>query len=403
MMDKLNKLSRHLAIPFFLVALLLIGVIVFLNHTHQNAGTLYVKDHSGDRSAIDPIIISGDISDQYASTSFEISKGQLNRHTEVSDPPALITDHYKYIQGWKKRMDGLDYQVEGGYTYSVTYIGGRKSSLINTGLVFQSENIYSNSLERGLAKIGDHVYFTVPTSAETTGTNGIYEPSFEEDGTTRTVAEYSLDQNKDGGSLEVWGLEAVGDKLALILIENGHPIVQGYDPDSGQLLGNIMLDQTGIKYSGQYEAFNNDQILNLVFQKKSVTDFNIRAHKAVWSIDFNSGMKVIDKTNLDYETNGQDNFRSRMTMHYQGGQLYVVYTSTEPRPNDQYYADSYLPIHLLIRVYKDDQLLYEGEIDSDLNDDFINTTNIPYGQSFDINSDDYRMFDHLKIQAREEE
>jgi hypothetical protein len=403
MTDKVKKLSRHLAIPFFLAALLLIGVVAGLNYTHVNAGTLYVKDHLGDRSAIDPIMISGDISDQYASTGFEMSYNQLSKHTEVSDPPVLITDHYKYIQGWKKRMDGLDYQVEGGYTYSVTYIGGRKSSLINTGLVFQSENIYSNSLERGLAKIGDYVYFTVPTSAETTGTNGIYELSFEEDGTTRTVAEYSLDQNKDGGSLEVWGLEAVGGKLALILMENGHPILRGYDPDSGQLLGNIVLDRTDIQYSGQYEAYANDQILNLVFQKKSVSDFDIRAHKSVWTIDFNSGMQLIDKTNLDYETNGHDTLRSRMTMLYRGGQLYVVYTSTEPRPDDQFYADSYLPIHLFIRVYKENLLLYEGEIVSDLNDDRINTLNIADGQLFDTNSDDYRMFDHLKLQAREEE
>ncbi|MGO4107024.1 hypothetical protein [Paenibacillus sp. YAF4_2] len=407
-MVTIQKLSRHLAIPVGFAALLLIGVFALLNHTHKNSGTLYIKDHLGERSAVAPIILSGEISDQYASTSFELLNGQLNKHTEVSDPPVL-PDHYKYVQGLKKRMDGLDYEVRGEYTFYVTSDdpniqgSGRKSSLINTRIVFQSNNNYTNALESGLAKIGDHVYFTVPTTADSTGTNGIYELSFEEDGTTRTVVEYSLDQNKDGRSIEVWGLEAVGDKLALILMENGHPVVRGYDPNSGQQLGNIVLDQTDVQYSGQYEVFDNDQILNLVFQNRSVTDYDIRAHKAVWSIDFNSGMQLIDKTNVDYERNWHDTLRSRMTMLYRSGQLYVVYTSTEPRPDDQYFADSYLPIQLLIRVYNDNQLLYEGELVSDLNDDRINTLNMASGQPYETQPDDNRMFYHLKLQAREEE
>jgi|GEM_PF-6337934 hypothetical protein len=405
-----RKLSRHLAIPIGLAALLLIGLVAMLNHSRQNTAVLYIKDHSGNRSAIEPIVVSGDISDRYASTRFEIKNGELTKHSEVYDPPVLIPDHYKYVPGMKKRIDGLDYEVRGEYAYYVTYQDSNplnngiigKSSLVNTAIV-NLNNTYSNALENGLAKIGEHMYFTVPTTADSTGANGIYELSFAEDGTTRTVAEYSLDQNKEGNSLIVLGLASAGDKLALIMKENGHVVVRGYDPNNGQMIGQMVLDQLDNVYSDQYEAFSNNQVLNLVFQKTSVSDYDIRTHKSVWSIDFHNGMRLIDQTNLDYENNWHDNFRSRMAVHYLDGRLYVMCTSTEPRTDEQQFLDSFRPIHLLIRVYQANELLYEGEIMSDLNDDRTNTINLPEGQSFDLQPYEYRMYDHLQLQARGEE
>ncbi|WP_336771268.1 hypothetical protein [Paenibacillus sp. MMO-58] len=401
-----RKLSRHLAIPVGILAILLIGIFSWLNHAHQNAGTLYIKDHFGDRSAIDPIRISGDISDQYASTAFEIDKGKLTKHTEVYDPPLLLPDHYKYVNGGKKRIDNLEYEVHGDGAFYVLYTdknvlnvkNNGKSSLVYANIAkANADGNYSNSLEYGLAKLGDHLYFTVPTTAESTGTNGIYELSFAEEGMTRTVTEFSLDQNKESASLAVLGLTAAGDKLALILKENGHVVVRGYDPESGKMLGNIRLDPSGSVYSDQYEVYSNDKVLNLVFQNNSIqTDYNTFYHKTVWSIDFQNGMQLVDTTNLDYASTWKDYYRSRMNMQYLGGRLYLLYTFTEPRPEDRF--DGYLPIHLMIRVYKANQLLYEGELVSDLNDDRVNTFNWPEGTSHDLQLYDYRLFDHLKLE-----
>ncbi|WP_201004478.1 hypothetical protein [Paenibacillus glycanilyticus] len=401
-----QKLSRHLAIPVGIIAILLIGFFSWLNHAHQNAGTLYIKDHFGDRSAIDPIRISGDISDQYASMAFEINKGKLMKHTEVYDPPLLLPDHYKYVNGGKKRIDNLEYEVHGEGAFYVLYTdknllnvkNNGKSSLVYTKIAkANADGNYVNPLEYGLAKVGDHLYFTVPTAADSTGTNGIYELSFAEEGTTRTVTEFSLDQNKEGASLAVLGLAAAGDKLALILKENGHVVVRGYDPVSGKMLGNIRLDPSGSSYSNQYEAYTNDKVLNLVFQNNSVqTDYNTFYRKAVWSIDFHNGMQLADATTLDYASTWKDYYRSRMNMQYLDGRLYLVYTFTEPRPEDRF--EGYLPIHLMIRVYKANQLLYEGELVSDLNDDLVNTFNWPEGESYDLQFYDYRLFDHLKLE-----
>ncbi|WP_336787298.1 hypothetical protein [Paenibacillus sp. MMO-177] len=401
-----RKLSRHLAIPVGIIAILLIGIFAWLNHAHQNAGTLYIKDHLGDWSAINPITISGDISDQYASTTFEINSGKLTRHTEVYDPPLLLSDHYKYVNGGKKRIDNLEYEVHGEGPFYVLYTdknllnvkNNGKSSLVYANIAnANADGKYVNPLEYGLAKVGDHLYFTVPTAAESTGTNGIYELSFAEEGTTRTVTEFSLRQNKEGASLAVLGLAAAGDKLALILKENGHVVVRGYDPVSGKMLGNIRLDPSGSVYSDQYEAYSNDRILNLVFQNNSVqTDHDTFYRKTVWSIDFQNGMQLADTTNLDYASTWKDSYRSRMNMQYLGGRLYLVYTFTEPRPEER--LDGFLPIHLMIRVYKANQLLYEGELVSDLNDDLVNTFNWPEGTSHDLQLYDYRLFDHLKLE-----
>ncbi|TCN01232.1 hypothetical protein EV294_101685 [Paenibacillus sp. BK033] len=400
-----RKLSRHLAIPAAVIAILLIGIFAWLNHAHQNAGTLYLKDRFGDRSAINPISISGDISDQYASTTFEINDGQLSVHTELYDPPLLLPDHYKYVNGGKKRIDNLEYEVHGEGAFYVMYYdknllnakNNGQSSLVYTNIVnADSDSKYSNSLEYGLAKLGDHLYFTVPTTAENTGTNGIYELSFAKDGTTRTVAEFSLDQNKEGASLAVLGLAAAGGKLALILKEHGHVVVRGYDPESGKMLGSIMLDPSSSMYSDQYEAYSNDMVLNLVFQNNSVQTEHTFYHKTVWSIDFQYGMQLVDTTNLDYASTRKDYYRSRMNMQYLGGRLYLVYTFTEPRPEDRF--DSFLPIHLMIRVYKANRLLYEGELVSDLNDDLVNTFNWPEGSSYDLQLYDYRLFDHLRLE-----
>lgn len=253
-------------------------------------------------------------------------------------------------------------------------------------------------MEYGLAFIRDNVYFTVPTSAKSSGVNGIYELSFEEDGENRTVTEYSLDQNKDGGSFEVLGLEAAGDKLALILEDNGQIKVRGYDSKSGQQVGEITLAQTE-DYFQRYEAYSNDQTLNLVFQRSTDnTNQDSQFHKVVFSVDFTDGMKLIDQTNLDYE-DSEVYMRSRMTMLYRDAKLYVVFTSTEAETPEGVYLEFVHPMHLLIRVYEAGMPIYEGELMTDVNDDGIRFINMPADQySRVVPMDEDRIVDHIKLQ-----
>ena len=128
---------------------------------------------------------------------------------------------------------------------------------------------YDNS--KALAVLGDKLYFTVLTTKEHSGQNGIFEveeygvwwgfgkPS--NIGKVRTLTTFSLDDQ----DVEVVALEAVNNKLVLVLYVNDVLTLRLFDT-TGKFMDEISYpDFERREYYGQYSSYVNGEILNLCF------------------------------------------------------------------------------------------------------------------------------------------
>jgi hypothetical protein len=85
---------------------------------------------------------------------------------------------------------------------------------------------------------------------------------------------------------------------------------------------------------------------------------------------------------------------------YLKGKLYVIYTHSllNSRTDEQLLFDPYQPKELIIQVYQEGRRIYDGELVSDQNDDFIRAMNNDR-DGFTYDPSQYRAFDHFVIQS----
>ncbi|MBB6735294.1 hypothetical protein [Cohnella zeiphila] len=399
-----TKLKRHAALPVLAGAIALLAGVGMNTYAMKDNGTFALKDLSGSRDALDDVAIVGRLEDGYHRTSFRLAQGQISASTDLFRQPQQV-DSYRYAAGMDKRIGDWQYQVGGIGPYDITSYkrkdGGSYFEPVGVAGVSPSISdrnpgdntaTYANVVEYGLAKVGDKVFFTVPVSSDYTGTSGIYELSFAEWGTaawvsrewpdSRKIADISLEANEspEPPNIEVLGLEAVGDKLALLSVEGGGLVVRGYDSGSGELLGEAFVPNFRLpnraeagsaaedSYSEPYEAFSDpdSDVLSLVFRSRT------SERPLLLSLDFSNGVRIVHQMNADFSADGKEGFDEFTYLSYRNDKLYVLKSFREP-PGDgaALSYDNLLPQHLYVYVFKQSKLLYKGEIVSDLNDDNI--------------------------------
>jgi len=417
-------IQKHSALPLLFIAIaIFLGTGIYI-YTAKEGATFQVNHIEGDPSILNHVHISGQLIDGYHKTSFEWQGSAAAAHTTINKKvqmPAL----YSYFRMGMKKMNDLEFSVS-GTPFSREYIitlrekNNNKMTRYEVAEVtvptrlYSMDTVYTNPLEYGITLIGDDVYWTLVTTKQYGGSNGIYKLAFKSTSyysgsypessaiTTFPLKEEGAD---DSAGVDVLGMEAVGDKLVLLLVKNNELHIQAYNiygkrlgeavmPDF-QLVGQNTEGKKQRYYEG-YEAFvhaEENQII-LSFNSSPSTD------KTFITVDFSQTAEIVDVTRLTVDSEGirEDTdygYGVRDALYYDGT-LYYVTSLREIEDESLSYIEPRLPKRLVIHAYQRERLVYKGELNTDINDDSIKWKN--FNQSgYSIDFREYRNFDKLLI------
>ncbi|MBO9598685.1 MAG: hypothetical protein J7559_12825 [Cohnella sp.] len=428
----MTYLRKHAAFPVLIAALAVIVAMAFHFYRMKDDGTFALKDLSGNREALEDVVIRGQLGDGYHRTSWRVEQGRLDTSTELFKQP-IGTDTYRYIPGGNKRIGNTEYRVGGNYEFDImsferppgkSYLAPVATAFVTPPIRYgKSGNgnavAYANPLEYGIARIGEKVFFTVPVTYDSTGDSGIYELNFFEwfniltvnksDYPAKKIVDVPLEANASEQSpgIDVLGLEAVGDQLVLISVENHVLKLRCYDGASGKTLGvetvpdfylpNRPGTPSGADtYGESYEAFVDErqQALNLSFRGSSIDQ------RFFLNFDLSKGIKLTDTLKASFADGEEDVYQGVYEASYRNGKFYIVRIFREERKvaGEPYY-DVVLPRHCYLYVFERSKLAYKGELATDMNDDSFEALNqFPPTSGFMYDQMDYRYFSNITIE-----
>jgi len=442
-MKEIRWLKRHVAVPALLAALVTIGAIGMDIYSRKDAEVIELKDLTGNRSELADIRIKGEYTDGYHTTSFQIGDGKVAKSTKLRAQP-VAEQPYRYNPGMPKRIGEFEYEVmdiqptikirvrkmnsTGPYA---SIILNAAASASDPSTVGTTTTHYANVQEYGLTVGNGKLYFTLPITRAYKGSTGIYEWNLddlrfkrvaeESPLEARTVAEWPLvsEQENPGEAMDVIGLEAVGNSLALVAMQGDKLVVRGYDSASGKVSGEARIAMSGTPIAGEraqagkpaiearlnesYQAFSDPEAgtLTLAFHESSdpVGEWGMK----IYSFDLSSGVKLVNETRVVYPDQlKSDTFFGYTSMAYRNGKLYMAQLLWDRRDleSDQTFTFSQ-PRIFLIDVYRNNEHRYEGELKSDMNQDM----NQDYARISNPANLDYqfRTFNHVSFQSASRE
>ncbi|WP_239619118.1 hypothetical protein [Cohnella mopanensis] len=433
----MEKLKKHVAIPAMALAIAILIVMAIYTYRLKDNGEFEIKDLVGSREAIQDVTISGQLRDGVHRTLFRVEKGQISANTEIFRQPKW-TDMYRF-GGSKRTGDGMEYSIENSIpSYTITarkikdyYSVPLGSTEVNPSIAYRNPDrqdnsvTYANRTEYGLAKVGDKVYYTVPVSSYFTGSSGIYELKFHEWGfnsidygdafAPRKIVDINLEAKEPDGQsgIEILGLEAVGHRLALLSVENNKLFIRSYDNESGQLLGETSIPRFYLParqgddrpediagYYEEYEAYPDADHNRLTLSFVRSSSERDRLHRTILTMDFTDGVKVVDTTNAGFEDGKEDTFSGITYMCYRNGKLFVIKSYREALTEQTRIAyDIASPKHLYIYAYNHSELIYKGELVTELDEDNIQAYNLPASLGgFSYDQMEYRYFTHVVVE-----
>jgi hypothetical protein len=417
------RLKRHIALPLLLVVILLVVVMLIQVRDTQQLATYTVKNWYGDASVLEDVVISGAVIDANHTTSFSWRENEVAVETNVY-PYAQDEWRYLYSDGFYKRIGEYYYSNLTQSLAQEFYISRQRfqhnqsissesalaiipiNRIYNLG---ENMHVLTNEITYGLAEADGEVFFTAPTTRLYKGMNGIYKLSFSDKQAYITprdrqqsapIMTFSMEQNEQHNSsyIEVLGLEAVGDKLALITIKDDALHIDGYST-TGEGLGEIEVapfrlvsrdsstEEESAGYYESYEAYSNhhNETLSLSFLDRN-------GIRKIVSIDFSSGVELVDLT--QFPANQQTLQEDRDYAHgarfitFKQGKLYYggVFRSASEGARG---ISEIAPASFLLHVYEQGELIYKGELMTDINDDLIRL-NRPNMYSLSYSISDYR-------------
>ncbi|CAI6082805.1 hypothetical protein [Cohnella sp. JJ-181] len=435
----MNRLKKHAAIPIAATAVCIILAFAFSTYGSKEKARFELKDLAGSREALRDVEIGGELTDGYYRTAFRIAEGILGTKTKIFEQPK---DPNRYpFGGANQTGDEITYSFD---NRSVSYhilawqwkdndpIAVRETEL-NPPIAYHGPEAdanavrMANSAEYGLAKIGDRVYYTPPVSSYFTGTSGIYELKFYEwglgpfvdkqDYAPRKVADIPLGANKAGGNgIEVLGMKAVGDRLALLTVQNHALVVQGYDSVSGRVLGEVSVPDfypvgrpsdpaAASAHYEPYESYADESGDRLIVSfRRSAAGEEARAPTTVLVLDFAGGVKLVQRFELSLDEGESRTLGYVSDMQYLNGKLYVVKSWQGQAAGPE--SDPARAIRrvrnqnrLYLYVFEPSQLIYKGELITDMNEDRIHTLNAREGQpGYGYSETDMRTFANVSIE-----
>lgn len=426
----LFSVKRHAALPCLVAALTLIITIGASIIAGKNNVYMQVEHITGDSSVLNGIQISGKIIDGYHKTSFSWEGSKVTNKTTIHPSVEMVT-FYRYINGdIKQRIQDLAFSVSGSpyqreFLITKEKLKGYKNlqrdeALVDIPIRADSyDSTFANPLEYGVATIGDDVFFTLATSKLYTGSNGIYKLGFKS--TMPYMQDYpeseqlvSFDLKPQGAALEkginVLGLEAVNDKLILILEQNNELHLRVFNA-YGKQLGKTIVPHFNLmdpndasssehKYNQLYEAFRNKEEQQLILAFSS--DHSI-ASKTYITLDLSQGATIVDKTTFSNTTEKMQEdyalYTGKRHAAFIKGKLYYVAEIKEIIAPEMRHIDQRQISHLLVYVYEKNKLVYEGELMTNINDDRIMWKNFNQS-SFSIDEREHRSFQSLNLRRQ---
>lgn len=249
----MKKIKRHLPILTLIASIILLTVLLSKVHAAKSNANFIWKDVKGERSVLNGISISGELADAYHRTKFIVENGKVNYKTDVLDIPQTMYQQQSEKEFTFHRAGQItnNFEVElKDYSKTPSSSYARIITDIEYNL---SKSLYGvsfvNTHHYGLTTISDKVFYTAPTSTNAGGVNGIYELKFteyyintiQEKYNPCTLTTFELNKVNDPTGIQVLGLEAVGNKLALILIKNHKLTIRVFDSETGTQLGETNL------------------------------------------------------------------------------------------------------------------------------------------------------------------
>lgn len=255
--------------------------------------------------------------------------------------------------------------------------------------------------ELAFTVLNDDLYFTIVCTKEYSGRNGIYkavsfDPWWQNSkylGTVETITDFDLDST----NMDFLGLEAVDNKLVLLLFENNIFKARLYNTD-GRLLDELAV--TGISYGEKLpycQGFVHDGYLNVFLKYTDENQYNqitlLSIHTENGKLNLKHKFSEISSNELyPYSIIAKDNM------------LYTIALVKDKDETKKYYNDIFTPGHFMIYAYKTENdstfAAYTGELVTDAVDDY-NRNLYFIDTSFGHNFYDYRQFRSVDVKVDE--
>lgn len=346
-----------------------IGFLVARVHSLSEGSTLYFKDIQGDISVLEDVTIKGIIHDRYHVQEFTIKNNKINKKIRAFT-------HYKQ---WKEQSVSETYKVwtnvRGNVvSFELTMPFGttrRYRSGIEQGVVEGREYPYGMFDGNNFTVIDDVMYFTFNTPIGYKGVNGIFkaEGPFYRDANNKLRPTsinriVTLDLDEANNKMSILGITSMNNTLYLFTLMENILTVTTYDPITAEIINKASAEidwkryHNGVIMLHSLILHEQDDYLHLELMfgrnERTIITFDMR--------DGGVELKNLSEPRIDYNnligyTDELDN------IYYLEDKLFVFIKM------DYRYGDSnYFQYNIL--VYKDDALLYQGELVTDIEEDF---------------------------------
>lgn len=428
-----KKLKKHAALPLLSVSLLTVAWSAVDGYGNRNGGTIELSDLSGDRQELSGMRLLGELTDGYQRTAFAIGReGEATASTRLKPQPEA-EEPVRYSPGAPKSIGPYQYTVaelqpvriavrlldDLGLVSNVNLtaaLGIRNPKTAGT-----NSSHWSNPAEYGLAGNAAKLYYTPPVTRDYEGMTGIYEWDTADfrfgksgggkDLPAAVVAEWPLvpASEDDAKAMDVIGLEASGDRLALLAVQNGELLIRGYDPARRQPIGELRVPDAriaeasvtpaspsaGTILSERYTAYadSDNRLLTLAFGQNA--DPEGKRVTRYYTFDLTDGVKLVNETRIIRSDRLEEAYYliGAGTVAYREGKLYVASPFVDRRDaKTELKHMIYWPKLFLVEVYRGNDPLYEGELLTGLQEDY----DFAYPQ---VDQVQYRHLTNLRFEA----
>ncbi|MFD2117373.1 hypothetical protein ACFSTH_10055 [Paenibacillus yanchengensis] len=437
-----RRIHRHLALPCLLIACLVLAFLLHKTFAASKDFPISINHLSGDASTLEQVEINGTTSDSYHRNQFIWDGEKIDVTTTVFDqiqPRTLFAERIGNEYVTRTISNDAPYTILGtalGNEFTIEWMEAYdKNSAVPVQATIRiptlpttSSASFANPVDYGVTKLGNSVYFTLPTSTQYIGTNGIYKlvanevpVSFNKQRDTFDQPIVALDlqvnEDKEHTAFTILGLETIGDHLLLLAHRSDQLILQRYSI-AGQLVQEAIIADVPLAnpttdssdgFAATYEIYNNNQLNQVILQfYNESTDeklFVTIQHQEQLTIEniTRISLQQEDVYEAPIQVAEEDNVHlmpdTRHALYYNDRLYYVTLVYSDA--TNVITSPTFAPVHIQLFVYEVNELTYTGKVVSDLNSDLQGlATTIGKQQKTRLNDRFLRRYSDIRIQIK---
>ncbi|TCT13113.1 hypothetical protein EDC18_10976 [Natranaerovirga pectinivora] len=364
---------KHKGLVTLIIAIIIITASVKGIYILAQEGTLYIEDIQGDASVLEDVVIKGLIQDKYVGKTFEL-RGNTSSNEHISydhylnkrwhngrDTTERVAlgrniyleniilpisfDRYRVEEDYLNWVDFQVYTNKGTYTYTSEV--SAKPRLVETDegqYHYESAVSSLNRTNPFYTLVNNEIYFTIPSSLEYAGSNGIFKIEGIDHTGNLNVSRLST-LSLDSGGIKVYGIASTNDKLVLVFSKDGILILNTYSLEGGILYSKkiVELDSRG----SVSKIYSENNHIHLMFNMGSEVEI------FTFLVD-DKGIEKINLSTIQRELGSRN-----IIAFYIKDKLYIFENAAIAQSiEDKNYA---IPKYKII-VTQYGELLYEGYI-----------------------------------------